>query len=125
MKSLQGAESWDPGALGGDSVAIPSGKPFRVDGDSEWKAIPSGWLFRVDGCSEWMAVPIGNRTKVGSLPQTASRRKHRLSGRPDCAQIDFQGVGVENPSFGRTLGTNTNPCLVKLRCAQIGSNILI
>ena len=34
------------GALWGYSAAIPSGKPLRVDGDSEWKAIPSGWLFR-------------------------------------------------------------------------------
>ena len=74
------------------------------------EAIPNGWLFRVDGCSEWMAVQIGNRTKVGSLPQKVSRRKHRLSGRPDCAQIDFQGVGVENPSFGYTLATNPNLC---------------
>ena len=65
-------------------------------------AVPSGWLFRVDGGSDW------EQDEGGSLPQTVSRRKHRLSGRPDCAQVDFQGVGVENPSFGRTLGTNPN-----------------
>ena len=35
-------------ALGGYSVAIPSG-------NSEWMAIPNGRPFRVDGCSEWMA----------------------------------------------------------------------
>ena len=30
------------GPFGGYSEAIPNGKPFRLDGDSEWKAISIG-----------------------------------------------------------------------------------
>ena len=49
------------GALWGYSAAIPSGKPFRVEGDSERKAIPIGWLFRADGQSEWKVISRGTQ----------------------------------------------------------------
>ena len=54
------------GVLWGDSAAIPSGKPFRVKGDSERKAIPIGWLFRADGQSEWKVISKGTQGAQGA-----------------------------------------------------------